>query len=173
MKNLKEEANMILYMFDEMGIEYGNIVEFKVNRRDKSRWGQCRLHKTWYGAEYTIEISDRLLRDDSPQKGLEETLIHEVAHTCDGCMNHGSNWLAIVNRFNREFGYNIKRADDAREKGFSDEQIKQMVASVRYKHILTCEKCGANWKYERTTKAVKMYKNYHCGCGGSLKRTDL
>jgi len=68
MKNLQEEANMILYMFDEMGIEYGNIVEFKINRRAKSRWGQCARKKTWDGYEYIIEVSARLLQDDAPQK---------------------------------------------------------------------------------------------------------
>lgn len=173
MKNLYEEANIILYMFDEMGIEYGNITEFKINRRAKSRWGQCARKKTWDGYEYIIEVSARLLQDDAPQKGLEETLIHEIAHTCDGCMNHGSNWLAIVNRFNREFGYNVKRSDNSKEKGFTDEQIKQMVASVRYRHILTCEKCGHEWKYERLCKSVKMYTRYRCNCGGNLIRTDL
>lgn len=37
---------------------------------------------------------------DCVDEAMENILLHELAHTCAGCMNHGPKWKAVVNRMN-------------------------------------------------------------------------
>lgn len=63
--------NMMWYYTKELkniGIEYGNIVEFKVNTRAASRWGRC---KSVPGG-YAIDINVALLNERNDLEGLVE-----------------------------------------------------------------------------------------------------
>lgn len=100
---------------DALDIPYGKVAEITINRRAKKRWGQCRL----IDGKYYINISEVLLREENSIRGLEETIIHELIHTCEGCMNHGPVWKAYVEIVNKAFGYNIKRTNSAYEKGIA------------------------------------------------------
>ena len=105
-----------------IALEFGKIVNFEINYRAKSRWGQCQRK----GSGYYINISDRLLQDDVPIKALKDTIIHEILHTCNGCMNHGTTWKNYADKVNKAYGYNIKRCTSAEEKGFDMDNIKAL-----------------------------------------------
>lgn len=42
MRDLTAYAIECMTELDNIGIEYGNIIEFTVNTRAKKRWGQCK-----------------------------------------------------------------------------------------------------------------------------------
>jgi len=81
MRNLDEYAIQCMEELDAIGIEYGNIIEVKVNTRAKKRWGQCRA----VPGGYSINISVVLLDERNDEQGLKETIIHELLHSCKGC----------------------------------------------------------------------------------------
>lgn len=97
------------------------IKNFKIIRA-KKRWGQCRK----IGNNYIIEVNQILLREDTDIDGLKNTIIHELLHTCKGCMKHTGEWKQLAEKVNRYYGYNIKRCDSADEKGISEEQKEKI-----------------------------------------------
>lgn len=112
MRDLIEYACKAMEMLDSIGVQYGNIIDFTVNTRAQKRWGQCRK----VPGGYTININAVLLDERNSEDGLMNTILHELAHSVDGCMNHGTNWKAVANHIHNALGYNIKRTDSAEEK---------------------------------------------------------
>lgn len=148
---------------DAIGIVYGNIVAVSVNTRAKSRWGQCKR----INGCYEINISSRLMSEDVALVHLEDTVMHEILHTCEGCMNHGATWKNLADKVNRAYGYNIKRATSADEKGIVDPV--QTVPVIRYK--FACVGCGGIIQRERASKFTKYPERFRCGiCNGRFQR---
>lgn len=163
MRNLDEYAILCMEELDAIGIEYGNIVEFKVNTRAKKRWGQCRA----IPGGYSINISVVLLDERNDEQGLKETIIHELLHSCKGCMNHGENWKRLAAKVNRAYGYNIKRCSSAEDKGVQEETRPVNVRIVNY--IIKCNKCGHTYTRTRMSKLIQRPERYRCGhCGGVI-----
>ena len=161
MKDLMKLANECMDELEAIGIEYGKIVEWKVNTRAKKRWGQCCKSN----GEYKINISIELLKDDVSDKATKDTIMHEIIHTCKGCMNHGKEWKSIASLVNDCYGfYNIKTCTSAEEKGISREPRK-----IEYKYMFVCETCGQEIKRQKESKFTKRYKDYKCGrCHGNF-----
>lgn len=161
-------------MMDEIGIDYGNIVEVKVNTRAKNRWGQC--HREFVGRdvygnpkyENTINISAILLDERVPIESLQNTIIHEILHTCPGCANHGAEWKKRAAIVKRKLGYDIKRCSGNQEKGISDAVAKEY---VKVKYAVRCKKCGREVGKLRMCGIIKYPQNWRCGvCGGEFER---
>ena len=167
MRNLKAYANKCMEMLDNIGIEYGNIELWKVNRRAHKRWGQCKE----IPGGYEININADLLDERNSEQGLENTIIHELLHSCKGCMNHGENWTNLANIVNYELGYNIKRTSTAEEKGIKFETQAKPQMESENEYILKCCCCGCEIHRQRMSKAIKNPEQYRCGrCGGKLER---
>ena len=163
MKDLNDIANNCMRKLDALGIRYGTIVRLDVNRRAKKRWGQCRTEP---GHAFSININQRLLQDDVPMKAIEETMLHELIHTCDGCMDHGAKWRAIVAKVNQAYGYNIKRANSS-----EDKMIDYAPEEPDTKYKIVCLGCGHVINRSRMSSFVKYYGNYRCSaCHGKFKR---
>lgn len=161
-------------MMDEIGIDYGNIVGVKVNTRAKKRWGQCCrkfVGRDAYGNpkyEHTIDISEILLDERVPLESLQNTIIHEILHTCPGCSNHGPEWKKRAEKVKKELGYNIKRCSGNQEKGISDAVNKEY---VKVKYAVRCKKCGREVGKLRMCGVIKYPQNWRCGvCGGEFER---
>lgn len=58
MRNLDEYAIQCMEELDAIGIEYGNIVEVKVNTRAKKRWGQCKAIPGGYSINISVVLLD-------------------------------------------------------------------------------------------------------------------
>lgn len=138
MRNLNDYAKRCMTELDDIGIEYGNIIEFKVNTRAKKRWGQCKA----VPGGYSINISAILLDERNDEQGLKNTIIHELLHSCKGCMNHGENWKRLATKVNRAYGYNIKRCSSADEKGVQEE-TRPIKTAREIKYIVKCNGCGS------------------------------
>lgn len=159
MKDLQVIAKQCMRELDVLGIEYGEIVSFEVNKRAKKRWGQCKVVSR---NKYSINISYRLLEDDAPMIALKNTVIHEILHTCNGCWNHGETWKNHADKVNRVYGYGIKRCSSAEEKGI--KEIKEDPKKI--KHRFVCKGCGQTVDRMRESKFTKYHTLYRCGrCG--------
>ena len=160
MRNLNEYTAICMEMLDEMGIPYGNVTKVTVNTRAKKRWGQTEYNKST--GNYSININSQLLDERNSEDGLVNTLLHELLHTCPGCMNHGALWKKYAAQVKDYLGYDIKRTGSAEEEGVVT------MAEQSHNYIVKCEKCGKEFYYERAGKVVKYCYRYHCKCGGGL-----
>lgn len=170
---LYQEASKCLYMVECAGIQHGNITGFSVNTRAKRRWGQCKYDASENG--YKINISCELLSGNC-NDGLENTIIHEILHTCKGCMNHGSEWKRLAEIIYRTYGIEIKRCSSAAEKGVDEEEHYRRIREARasrkkeeYRYIFRCSCCGCLYGQKRASKFTKHPETYHCArCGGKF-----
>ena len=163
MKDLMRLANECMAELDAIGIKYGKVFNWSVNKRAKSRWGYCKC----VPGGFNIEISDRLLADDMPDIHAKNTIHHELLHTVPGGLSHTGTWKVLANRVNSKYGYNIKRTTSAEEKG-----LEPIVAVSRpVKHEFCCKKCKQKLEYTRESKFTRNYKKYRCGvCGGEFEK---
>ena len=145
-----------------LGIKLGNIVSWEINTRAKTRWGMCKKDSN---GNYHIEIASRLLTDDRiSEKACKETIIHELLHTCKGCMKHTGTWKYYAEVVNHVYGYNIKRVTEGQEKGVENHQASEM--SIKY--VFTCGNCGATIYRKRDSKFTRNYRYYGCArCGAA------
>ena len=167
MKNIYRYMERAVNEVYAAGIPIGKIREVQVNGRAR-RWGRCTKRPD---GTYVIQINACLLMDDVDDMGLMDTLVHEVLHTCDGCMNHGPLWKHYADIMNRKYGYNIKRLNSASEKGLESVRLS------RAKYIIRCLDCGEVYTYEREGRAVKLIKRYGfnsgCSCRCGSRRLSL
>lgn len=160
MKDLQKIFKECLRECDALGIEYGAIVEVTVNTRAKQRWGQTRRRIDGFH----INISAVLLRDDVSDEAVKDTVMHEILHTVDGCLNHKYKWKAMADKVNKAYGYNIKRCTGAWEKGI-DSSLMEVEHHKTY--IIKCEKCGVETVRHRKSNLIKYPHHYiHRDCGG-------
>lgn len=157
MKELQLYVDTCINELNAIGIYPHRISKWTVNYRAKSRWGRCSINK----GIYTIQIACCLLADSAPDKGLKETIIHELLHAVSGCMNHGDKWTALANQVNNTYGYSVKRSDSYADKGFTADP---MPIEHNYKYKITCTSCSHEWKYQRMSKAVKYCKKNIAVC---------
>lgn len=127
-----------------------------VNTRAKRRLGCCVRRE---GA-FEIQVAARLL-EDAPR--LRETLIHELLHTCPGCMDHGPRWKAYAARAGEALGATIQRVAAV-------EGPSQPLRREEVKYLLRCQSCGRLIPRLRMSKAVRRPGLYRCPCGGRLER---
>lgn len=153
-----------------IGIPVGNVTELTVNNRTSSRLGRCtkrveRLDfvdgKIVAQETFSIEISGKILHD---VKEVENTLYHELIHTCPSCLNHGDRWQRYGEiaeaKLNLSSPITRCKAVDKTE-----EYISQ------FKYLLKCECCGALVPKDRMCGVVKNPELYtHRNCGGKFVR---
>ena len=161
MKDLNMMFEHAMSIVEKCNIQAGDIAEIKVSTRARRRYGLC----SYKNGRYYITISEFILADDTIYKAVLETIIHEILHTCVGCMNHGKLWKHYANRIKRMTGYEVTRTS-ARSKFGLEPYEKQ----GKDNYVFVCEDCGQVIRRSRMSKFVKNYDLYRCGkCGGRLK----
>lgn len=155
-KRLKIIAEEEKSKLKETGIKTGHISEIKVNKRLKRRLGQC-IKKS--SGEYEIQIAEYL--ENSTENLIREVVMHELIHTCRGCMNHGKKWKIYAEIMNREYGYNITRV--------YKEDKEDSLPERKYKYLIKCTSCGNTGYRVKRSKVIDNPKNYKCSrCGGKI-----
>lgn len=157
MKNFEQLQQICLEEVLAVGIKPGNIVKWMINRRAKKRWGMCTKHRN---GDCEIQIAEVLLEDERvSEQSCKETMIHEILHTCDGCVGHTGLWLQYANRMNERYGYNIKRTTSSTDKGLEEyEPTKQL----NYRYCFVCETCGQTVYKKKACKFTRYYRDYTC-----------
>lgn len=89
MKNLTYWIDECSAKCHAAGIPIADGVEYHVSCEMTSTYGNCSFRR----GHYVIRIAERLLADAYPLPELCNTIVHELLHTCPGCMNHGPAWL--------------------------------------------------------------------------------
>ena len=164
MRNLTVSANKCMKMLDEINIPYKNPNKWRVSKRMTRAFGQYSISK------HEIAITDRLLDDRLPVKMLENTIIHELIHTCDGCYNHGNKFQAYAKKVNRELGYNISTYVSKEESIVMDAIYKPK--ERRYEVI--CPTCEHVFSYKVRGKVYQHPELYICkACGTRLVRKNI
>ena len=160
MKNLSFLKNECLKEVEALGIKPGKVSEWVINRRAKTRWGLCKAKKD---GTYEIQIAERLLNDDRVSvESCKETIIHEILHTCSGCMKHTGRWKIYADRTNATYGYKVKRVTSGKEKGVEEHVPTRIIP----KYIFTCLNCGAVIYRKKESKFTRNYRRYCCArCG--------
>ena len=164
MKDLKMMFDTALEMVGECGIEYGNITSVTINYRAKSRFAQCKYNRAMN--TYSINVNHLILDDNADEDKIMSTLIHEILHTCKGCMNHGKQWKQYGQIVKNNFGYDIARTSSYSDFGITNPYDNDERAKRKNNYVFRCVGCGQTIKKERMSKFVQYYKNYTCGiCG--------
>ena len=174
-KRLEEIFRECIDEMNAIEIPFGKITEVTVNYRAKSRWGQCCRKCDVYGFVYTININCDLCHPEASEKGLKETIIHEILHTCPDCMCHTGEWKRLADLVNDCYGYNVKRCNSSEDKGMDDfyKQHQELAKRRRptWKYTIKCKNCGKI--VGRKQKACNLTKYpclYRCAsCSGSLE----
>ena len=158
LETLYQEAILVT---QQCNIPIGKITSVSRNSRLTRTWGRCSRNKD---GSFSIDIAGRLL-DEGSDKGILETILHEMIHTCKGCFNHKNTWKKYADRLNTKYGFNIQRTDTALNKGVANEPKRI------YKYAIRCPQCGTNFKYQIMTNAVKNPSLYMCrDCKCRLER---
>lgn len=166
MRDLQAVANECMTEISTIGVPYGNVVEWKVNTRAQSRWGQC---KRLTHNRFSINISSRLLDERVDLVGLKNTIIHELLHTIEYSDGHRGAWAKWAGYVNRKLGYNIKRTSSADEKGVPTEL--QHNKTQEYKYVVECPCCKHQWKRMVKSSLISHPEYYQCPtCKTKLQR---
>ena len=118
-------------------------------------------------SNFSIRVSKMFnsVDEDKFNDRLMSTMIHELIHTIPGCMNHQAPFKKVAAMVNRVYPqYKVQRCARSSEYGVPVE-VKE------YKYLVTCHKCGAEWKYKRAPNVWKQINKKHSSftcpyCGG-------
>lgn len=168
MHNLKAISRWAEHVLISLDIPYCPPAELRINTRARTRYGQCR--KTPEG--FSINISEVLLKNSSDLRALQTTLLHELLHTCPGCMNHGPLWQYYADKVNAATGLHISTTVDfSREYGLPD--LRKEKTPV-YRYLLYCPHCDQQWPYQKRSKAITYPALYACpDCNTPLRSRPL
>lgn len=153
---------------ENLDIPIGCVTELAENPRLSATWGRCRKITQY---TYKIEVKSKLLDEDVPHDVLMNTMLHELIHTCNGCMNHGELFKRYAARLNRAGWYVNTYVTEAELKAVPQEP-------TIYRYRVTCEACGKEWNYSRRGAVVRsLQRDLHsctCPCGArNFKLEDL
>ena len=133
MRDLEKHAAECMKELDRLNIRYSKSISFVINTRAVTRLGLCKK----LGSSYVIEISELLLDERTDLKrGLKTTVIHELLHTCRGCMKHTGKWAELAAKVNAACGYNVTRVTRSDESIIPEEMRKPpFLRSVRFLRV--------------------------------------
>ena len=162
MRDLEKYALECMEELDRINIKYSPNISFVINTRATSRLGLCQK----MGESYVIQISSVLLDDRvDEKKGLKTTIMHELLHTCRGCMKHTGKWAELAKKVNEAYGYSIKRA------ATPSDNIIPWELQTPPKYVIKCMGCGEIVLRQKKSPLVEHPERYRCAkCGGKLHR---
>jgi len=138
-------------------------ITLSINKRAKRRLGCCKHNRRILPLRYEIEISE--VCSDLSDFELRNIVMHELVHTCPGCMNHCKQWKELIRKINAAFGYNITTTADYKRLGLDDA-----VAKPIYNYKVTCVNCGQSLYRMKRSKLISNPGLYRCShCGGRLE----
>ena len=135
-----------------------------------SWYGQCQQNRVYKHRRYRFGISISEYHLQSSERAVRNTLIHELLHTCQGCLNHGPKWKYYADLVQREMGYKILRCGGDKDRNDAIEVARQEKRDARRpKYILICAQCGHEFQRYRKSNLVLHPEKYRCKCGGKIK----
>lgn len=96
--------------------------------------GMCECECKGDGYLFSIKIKKELSNESVNIMELKEVIIHELIHTCKGCLSHGKTWRKYAKILNDKYGYSLLEEKD-------EDAIFHKELPVIHKVI--CPVCGA------------------------------
>ena len=135
-----------------------------------SWYGQCQQNRVYQGKRYKYVISISVYHLSSSERAIRNTLIHELLHTCPGCLNHGPKWKTYASIVGRRLGYSIIRSGGDKEKDSVIEAARETKrAGYQTRYLLVCTQCGQEFTRYRKSNLVLHPEKYRCKCGGCIQ----
>lgn len=145
-----------------------NILRVSVNGRLSRALGRCRATRGFCGGyNYEIEVQPNMLADGVDDRATKNTIMHELIHTCPGCMNHGYEFQRRAALVNRKLGYNVHTTTEVSSLEAAGVQLKRKTGH----YAIMCKKCGMEVeRRERWGKTLEHIEHYRHGgsCCGDL-----
>lgn len=144
---------------DALNVPYRRVSVLEISHTTGT-YGDCRR---LYDNSYRIRVNEALLKSASDII-VKDTIIHELLHTCEGCMNHGKTWQAYANLVNDAYPqYSISRLSS------TNKTHVKLKSEDTAKYVVTCESCGHKYLHYRKNRAVEILSNpaisHYCTCG--------
>lgn len=167
MKDLQSLYNDSRNKLINLGLNLGEVTTVETNKRFVRVWGRC--HRNNDGT-FKIEINPKILQDTVPDKSIENTIMHELIHTIDGCWSHTGKWKEMARYVNSNLNQTISRTTSPKQ--FNLERIETRTYNINYKNfMLECIDCGYRFTRHKMCDSIKHPERYRCGrCNGKLKR---
>lgn len=163
MEYTTEQVRKMVYSFREdmlsRGIKVGRVINVRFTESSRN-YGTCQ--RVMMGC-YEITITDLGLHGD-----VMSTIVHELIHTVDGCMNHGSKFQSIAKELSRVYNLDLGTHASKKEMAMTREY---RISKARY--VIKCSnpKCSCLILRERAVGVVKHPERYTCAtCGGKMIR---
>lgn len=127
---------------DELDLPVSKNVSW-VTFREWNNYGRCIHYKDDH---YVIKINTVYFKKDDERyrRYLLSTIIHELIHSIEGCMNHGENFLKNAEIVNQKYG-----------EGFIRPTNNSNILDENAKYIFKCDNCGKIVTYNRMCQDVK------------------
>lgn len=127
---------------DELQMPISQNVKWTIFR-EWHNYGRCIHYKDDH---YVIKINTVYFKKDDERyrKYLLSTIIHELIHSIEGCMNHGENFLKYADIVNQKYG-----------EGFITPINSSNILEENAKYIFRCNNCGQIVTYNRMCQDVK------------------
>ena len=112
---------------------------------------------------YEITISEALL--SCSFESIVNTVVHELLHTIEGCMNHGLLWQSYAEKASKLYNTDIKRCS-------YNEEFEKIVKEkyIKSSHAIKCTCCGKIIERTRESNVTLHPERYKCKCGGKFIR---
>ncbi|MCF0245417.1 MAG: SprT-like domain-containing protein [Ileibacterium sp.] len=154
-------------------IPLGNLTKVTISNRMSKALGKTIKKYEGENPEYEIRLSSVLLDPSCPKEVRMATIYHELLHTCDHCMNHGSEWQYLAFMVSQKTGLEITRTrdqDELPEEFRITLAAKQITMQSLPKYQIKCTKCDFQTDRKKITSVVRNLDQYRCPeCGGELK----
>lgn len=146
-------------------------VEFTKIEWARARYFYGQVRYNWRTQQWTLRVSKPVFSNfDTVQHmraKLINTLIHELIHTCPGCLNHGVNFKHRCSTIYRLTGLVIKRTTSFEEvEGLNAEQLRTQKRPAKYE--VYCPHCqqviAERTKYSKVCSQISRYRCSLCGC---------
>ena len=116
--------------------------------------GKCHRTKTANGWEFEIII---FRHENRTEKGIKETIIHELIHTLDDCFNHGRNFKYVCDVVLRKVGYDCF--------SYHQDNITNDYKLANFNYFNYCPKCKQITACgNRKTKRFYSDNFFHTAC---------
>ena len=146
-------AELVNLGYDEL---LDNFYDITFSNRMTKTLGYCKCirHK-----EYQITINSNYM-NICDCTALKNTIVHELIHSIQGCMNHKGKWKMIANQVNKVYGYHISRCS------YYEDYHQFRQSKKNYKYKVICNYCKKEWKYQKKGRIVNsILKNPNsCTC---------
>lgn len=164
---LQEEMEALI----AMGIPVSGDICPEIRFSKATSWyGLCQQNRIHHGKRYKFVISISEYHLQSSERAVRNTLIHELLHTCPGCLNHGPKWKTYACIVQQRSGYNITRAGGDKDADSVIEAARrEKRAGYQTQYLLVCTKCGQEFTRYRKSNLVLHPEKYRCKCGGKIK----